>query len=83
MHCLIFIVVLCYSIISPIVILPGAIYFGTAWMVYKNQLLFVYVKQSEGRGRLWKMAYNRTVAGLFIFQFLTAGLLSTKLGSSD
>jgi hypothetical protein len=26
------------------------------------------------------MAYNRTVAGLFIFQFLTAGLLSTKLG---
>jgi calcium permeable stress-gated cation channel len=80
MNCLLFIVVLCYSIISPIVVLPGVIYFGTAWIVYKNQLMYVYVKKSEGKGRLWKMAYHRTIAGLFIFQFLIAGLLSTKLG---
>ncbi|KAI8923473.1 hypothetical protein BC831DRAFT_506012 [Entophlyctis helioformis] len=75
---LIFVVVICYSIISPLVLLPGVCYFACAWIVFKNQLLFVYVKQSEDYGRMWLMAYHRSVLGLGIFQFVTAGLLSAK-----
>lgn len=78
MHILVFIVVLCYSIISPLVILPGIVYFGSAWLVYKNQILYVYVKQSEGFGAFWLMAFKRSVLGLALFQFLTAGLISAK-----
>lgn len=78
MHILIFIVVLCYSVISPLVIIPGVVYFGMAWLVYKNQLLYVYTKQSEANGKHWLMAYKRSVIGLGLFQFLTAGLLSAK-----
>jgi Calcium-dependent channel, 7TM region, putative phosphate len=78
MHILVFIVVLCYSVISPLVIFPGIIYFGSAWFVYKNQLLYVYVKSSESHGAYWYMAWKRSVVGLGVFQFLTAGLLSAK-----
>lgn len=78
MHILVFIVVLCYSVISPLVIFPGIIYFGSAWLVYKNQLLYVYVKSSESHGAYWYMAWKRSVVGLGLFQFLTAGLLSAK-----
>lgn len=78
MHVLVFIVVLCYSVISPLVIFPGIIYFGSAWLVYKNQLLYVYVKSSESNGAFWYMAWKRSVVGLGLFQFLTAGLLSAK-----
>lgn len=58
--------------------IPGIIYFGFAWLVYKNQLLYVYVKQSEGFGSSWVMAFQRSVIGLGLFQFLTAGLISAK-----
>lgn len=81
MHVLIFIIVLCYSIISPLVLLPGFVYFGVAWLVYKNQLLYVYIKQSEGCGKLWKLAYNRSVIGLGIFQVIATALLSAKRGN--
>eukprot|EP00842_Homolaphlyctis_polyrhiza_P000223 jgi/Hompol1/1200/HPOL_004541-RA len=38
MHILVFVVVICYSIISPIVLIPGAIYFGAALLILKNQM---------------------------------------------
>ncbi|KAH6576985.1 hypothetical protein BASA50_002620 [Batrachochytrium salamandrivorans] len=75
---LIFVIVLCYSIISPVVLIPGAMYFGITWLVLKNQLVHVYVKKTENYGRMWIMAFNRSVLGLGLFQFTTAGLLSAK-----
>lgn len=77
---LLFCVVLCYSIITPLILIPGLVYFACAWVVLKNQLLHVYVKQIELHGQLWQMAYLRTAIGLAVFQFITAGLLSVKHG---
>ncbi|KAJ8324458.1 hypothetical protein O5D80_006711 [Batrachochytrium dendrobatidis] len=75
---LVFAIVLCYSIISPIVLIPGAIYFGATWLILKNQIMYVYVKKTEDYGRMWIMAYHRSVLGLGLFQFTTAGLMSAK-----
>lgn len=75
---LLFCTVICYSVINPLILLPGVIYFGAAWMVYKNQLIYVYVKEVESYGAFWKMAYTRSLMGLYAFQFVTAGLLSAK-----
>jgi hypothetical protein len=82
MHVLVFVICLCYSIISPLVLIPGLLYFGAAWIVYKNQLVFVYLKQSESNGKIWVMAFNRTIFGMGLFQFLTAGIFSAKEGMS-
>ena len=75
---LLFSIVMCYSIISPIVLLPGMLYFASAWLVYKNQLMFLYVNQIEDHGKMWLMAFRRSVVGLALFQFTTAGLLASK-----
>ncbi|KAI8900798.1 hypothetical protein BC833DRAFT_580558, partial [Globomyces pollinis-pini] len=77
-HILVFIIVICYSVISPLVLLPGTVYFACAWIVHKNQLLYVYVKKHEFNGKFWLLAYRRSVFGLGLFQFLTAGLISAK-----
>lgn len=37
---LIFVITLVYSIIQPLIVIFGAIYFGTAYVVYKYKLLF-------------------------------------------
>ena len=37
---LIFVITLLYSVIQPLIVIFGAIYFGTAYIVYKYKLLF-------------------------------------------
>lgn len=37
---LIFVITLVYSVIQPLIVIFGAIYFGTAYVVYKYKLLF-------------------------------------------
>ena len=75
---LLFCVSLCYCIISPLILIPGVLYFGIAWLVYKNQLMYVYVKTMECNGRFWLMAYSRCIIGLAVFQFVMTGLLSAQ-----
>ncbi|KAJ3322200.1 hypothetical protein HDV06_003260 [Boothiomyces sp. JEL0866] len=75
---LIFLIVISYSVISPLVVLPGVVYFAFGYIVYKNQLMYVYIKPIQGQGKYWKMAFDRSVAGIGLFQFLSAGILSAK-----
>ena len=37
---LIFVVTILYSVIQPIILIFGALYFGTGYLVYKYKLLF-------------------------------------------
>lgn len=37
---LIFVITLLYSIAQPLILIFGAVYFGTAYLVYKYKLLF-------------------------------------------
>lgn len=78
LHVLLFVVVICYSIIAPLIIIPGSIYFGLGWLIFKNQLMFVYVKEFESYGRHWIMAFDRCVVGCVVFQLTLAGILASK-----
>ncbi|KAJ3239020.1 hypothetical protein HDU78_003085 [Chytriomyces hyalinus] len=77
-HILIFIIALVYSVVAPIILLPATIYFGLGYLVYRNQLLFVYVKEWEAYGRHWTMAFSRIIIGLIIFQITMAGMFLIK-----
>lgn len=37
---LIFVITLLYSVVQPLIVIFGAIYFGMAYVVYKYKLLF-------------------------------------------
>ncbi|KZV24332.1 hypothetical protein F511_01814 [Dorcoceras hygrometricum] len=71
-------IVLCYSVIAPIIIPFGVVYFGLAWLVFRNQVLKVYLPSYETYGRMWPHIHNRIVAALFLFQVTMFGYFGTK-----
>ncbi|KAH0454230.1 hypothetical protein IEQ34_016154 [Dendrobium chrysotoxum] len=75
---LIMMVVFCYSVISPLIIPFGVVYFALGWLIARNQALNVYVPSYESYGRMWPHIHSRIVASLIIFQVLMFGYLGLK-----
>ncbi|RWR88765.1 CSC1-like protein ERD4 [Cinnamomum micranthum f. kanehirae] len=75
---LIITIVLCYSVIAPMIIPFGVIYFGLGWLVLRNQALKVYVPSYESYGRMWPHMHTRILAALVLYQITMIGYFSVK-----
>ncbi|EXB24359.1 Uncharacterized membrane protein [Morus notabilis] len=75
---LIITIVLCYSVIAPLVIPFGVAYFGLGWLILRNQALNVYVPSYESYGRLWPHIHVRIIAALILYQVTMFGYLGVK-----
>ncbi|KAL7243199.1 hypothetical protein ACSBR1_015584 [Camellia fascicularis] len=75
---LIITIVLCYSVIAPIILPFGVLYFGLGWLVLQNQVLKVYVPSYESYGRTWPHINRRIVAALLLYQVTTFGYFGIK-----
>ncbi|KAF3774340.1 CSC1-like protein [Nymphaea thermarum] len=71
-------VVLCYSVIAPVIIPFGVLYFAIGWVVLRNQALKVYVPSYESYGRMWPHIHTRILASLVLFQITMIGYLGVK-----
>ncbi|GAA5802516.1 hypothetical protein HPULCUR_007982 [Helicostylum pulchrum] len=71
-----FVVILVYSTISPLILVFGVIYFAMSYLVLKYQLLYVYFHSYEVAGRMWPMVFSRIIIGLIIFELTSAGLFT-------
>lgn len=71
-------IVLCYSVIAPIILPFGVVYFGLGWLVLRNQALKVYVPSYESYGRMWPHIFNRIMASLILYQATMLGYFSAK-----
>ncbi|KAL1920405.1 uncharacterized protein VTP21DRAFT_782 [Calcarisporiella thermophila] len=74
----IFIIVLTYSTISPLILLFGMVYFGIGFIVHKYQLLYLFFHPYESGGTIWPRLFNRIIVGLVIFQLTMLGLFLLK-----
>ncbi|KZT25608.1 DUF221-domain-containing protein [Neolentinus lepideus HHB14362 ss-1] len=70
---LIFVITILYSVIQPLIVIFGAIYFGVAYVVYKYKLLFVFYKPYESQGQAWPITFTRLIWGVVIFQVFMIG----------
>ncbi|GFP81188.1 CSC1-like protein erd4 [Phtheirospermum japonicum] len=70
--------VLCYSVIAPLIIPFGVLYFGLGWLVLRNQVLKVYVPKYETYGRMWPHIFIRIVASLILYQVTMVGYFIAK-----
>ncbi|KII85606.1 hypothetical protein PLICRDRAFT_44934 [Plicaturopsis crispa FD-325 SS-3] len=89
---LIFVVTMLYSVVQPLIVIFGAIYFGVAYVVYKYKLLFVFYKPYESQGQAWPLTFIRLIWGVVMFlvfmignfilksSFILAGLVGPLLG---
>ncbi|KAF9159397.1 hypothetical protein DFQ26_006588 [Actinomortierella ambigua] len=71
---LVFIIILIYSTIKPIILIFGVVYFTFGYVALKYELLYVFFHPNESGGLAWPMVYNRVVVGLLIFQLTMVGL---------
>ncbi|KAK6150094.1 hypothetical protein DH2020_017619 [Rehmannia glutinosa] len=72
-------IVLCYSVIAPLILPFGVLYFGLGWLVLRNQVLKVYVPKYETYGRMWPHMFIRIMASLILYQVTMIGYFSAKL----
>ncbi|KAF6139562.1 hypothetical protein GIB67_015519 [Kingdonia uniflora] len=71
-------IVLCYSVIAPIIIPFGVAYFGLGWLILRNQALKVYIPTYESYGRMWPHMHKRVLVALFISQITMIGFFGVK-----
>ncbi|WCJ33500.1 Early-responsive to dehydration stress protein (ERD4) [Euphorbia peplus] len=71
-------ITLCYSVIAPLILPFGVIYFGLGWLVLRNQALKVFVPSFESYGRMWPHIHSRFIASLLLFQVTMSGFLGVK-----
>ncbi|KAF9576796.1 hypothetical protein EC968_003303 [Mortierella alpina] len=75
---LVFVIILIYSCIKPLILVFGALYFAIGILVFKYQVLYVYFHPHESSGQMWPMVYNRLTLGLVTFQLTMLGLFMLK-----
>ncbi|XP_050368723.1 CSC1-like protein ERD4 isoform X2 [Argentina anserina] len=71
-------IVLCYSVIAPLILPFGVLYFGIGWLILRNQALKVYCPAYESNGRFWPHMQLRILAALILYQVTMVGFLGVK-----
>ncbi|XP_027356465.1 CSC1-like protein RXW8 [Abrus precatorius] len=66
------------SILAPLILPFLLFYFILAYLVYRNQILNVYIKKYDGGGQLWPIAHNTTVFSLLFSQVIALGVFGLK-----
>ncbi|KAE9392544.1 DUF221-domain-containing protein [Gymnopus androsaceus JB14] len=70
---LMFTITMLYSVVQPLIVIFGAVYFGVGYVVYKYKLLFVFYKPYESQGQAWPLTYVRLIWGVMIFLVFMTG----------
>ncbi|KAJ9085810.1 hypothetical protein DSO57_1010360 [Entomophthora muscae] len=78
---LVFATVMTYSVISPVILIVGTLYFTIGHFVTKYCLLYVYYRNYESGGLLWPLAFRRIMVGIFLFQITLTGQFIMKFPS--
>lgn len=77
-HLFIFLIAMTYSFISPIIIPFAACYFILGWLVFKYQLVHVFVQRFESGGTFWPVVYSKMSSSLLIAQLCLVGIFGLK-----
>lgn len=75
---LIFTLCILYSIVSPLIVLFGTVYFGIAYVVNKYKLLYVFYKPYESQGQAWPISASRCIWALVLFHIFQFSLFSVR-----
>ncbi|GMH54720.1 hypothetical protein TrRE_jg4043, partial [Triparma retinervis] len=67
-HCLVFVLIFTYSVIAPLILLFGSVFFLLASVVYKRQLLWCYEPELNCGGEFWPQCFRRVIYGVVTSQ---------------
>ncbi|KAG8949222.1 hypothetical protein FRC03_000411, partial [Tulasnella sp. 419] len=73
-------IALIYAPLAPLVPLAAAVVFWVSGVVYKYQLMFVFISKVESGGRLWNVVMNRLMAALLFMHALMTLTIGLQTG---
>ena len=76
-------IVLVYSCITPLLTPLGAIFFAFTYIMYKYQLLYVYINEYQSGGYMWYAVFSRTVILLEFGSCALLGYLALQLSNAE
>ncbi|KAJ1649097.1 hypothetical protein IWQ61_009705, partial [Dispira simplex] len=77
-HMLIFVISLTFAVTTPLMIPFSLYYFFSAYIVYKHQFAYAYVKQYEANGRYWIHMLNFSMFGMCFTVIMFILVMSLK-----
>nr|XP_027093184.1 CSC1-like protein RXW8 [Coffea arabica] len=66
------------SIMAPLILPFLLVYFFLAYLVYRNQILNVYVTKYQTGGLYWPTVHNATIFSLVLTQIIASGVFGIK-----
>lgn len=69
------------SVIAPLILPFLLIYFFLAYLIYKNQIINVYITKYESGGQYWPIFHNTTIFSLILSQVIALGFFGLKLST--
>ncbi|GAB4852420.1 hypothetical protein Ancab_016615 [Ancistrocladus abbreviatus] len=67
-----------FAILAPLILPLLLVYFFLAYLVYRNQILNVYLFEYDSGGRYWPIIQNTTIFSLVLGQIIAVGLFVLK-----
>ncbi|MFQ6667017.1 hypothetical protein Gotur_033174 [Gossypium turneri] len=66
------------SIMAPLILPFLLVFFFLAFLVYRNQILNVYVRKYESGGEFWPIVHNSAIFSLLLTQVIALGVFGIK-----
>jgi len=77
-HLIIWVIGVCYSTISPIVLPFCAVFFGLGYIISKYQQLYLFNPIFETGGTFWPIVFTRMIAATIVGNLTLVGILGLK-----
>mmetsp|Transcript_14184 Transcript_14184/g.21223 ORF Transcript_14184/g.21223 Transcript_14184/m.21223 type:complete len:407 (-) Transcript_14184:91-1311(-) len=75
---MVFMIIMIYSCIAPMICLLAVVYFAFAYLMYKYQLLYVYVNEYQSGGHMWYSVFDMSMMALLCGNVTLLGYLASK-----
>ncbi|CAG8560685.1 1315_t:CDS:2 [Paraglomus occultum] len=75
MHILVLVITITYSTINPLILCFSLVYYSIAYVIFKHQFAYCYVKRYEAAGKFYRLVFRYTTDGLIIYQLTVLGLI--------
>ncbi|KAL1214188.1 CSC1-like protein [Cardamine amara subsp. amara] len=69
------------AVIAPLILPFLLFYFFLAYLIYKNQIINVYITKYESGGQYWPVFHNTTIFSLILSQIIALGFFGLKLST--
>ncbi|TMW97221.1 hypothetical protein EJD97_005955 [Solanum chilense] len=71
-----------YAILAPLILPFLVVYYSIAYLVYRNQILNVYVTKYQTGGTYWPIVHNTTIFSMVLMQIIALAVFGFKKSSS-